>query len=100
MVQDFIHQQFLCTATMLWALPCRLLAVRPACESGGQSLTSCCIYAIHIWGFPKIRATFLGVPIRIVVYWGLYWGSAHFWETTIYMYIDTSGLYWDYIEFI
>ena len=25
--------------------------------------------------FPKIRGTFLGVPIiRIVVYWGLYWG--------------------------
>ena len=29
----------------------------------------------EIWGFPKIRATFLGVPIiRIIVYWGLYWG--------------------------
>ena len=28
-----------------------------------------------IWGFPKIRGTLLGVPIiRIVVYWGLYWG--------------------------
>ena len=28
-----------------------------------------------IWGFPKIRGTFLGVPIiRIIVYWGLYWG--------------------------
>ena len=29
------------------------------------------------WGFPKIRGTFLGVPIiriRIIVYWGLYWG--------------------------
>ena len=26
-------------------------------------------------GFPKIRGTFLGVPIiRIIVYWGLYWG--------------------------
>ena len=26
-------------------------------------------------GFPKIRGTFLGVPIlRIIVFWGLYWG--------------------------
>ena len=29
-----------------------------------------------IWGFPKIRGTFLGVPIvRIIVFGGLYWGS-------------------------
>ena len=29
-----------------------------------------------MWGFPKIRGTFLGVPIiRIIVFWGLYWGS-------------------------
>ena len=28
------------------------------------------------WGVPKIRGTILGVLIiRIVVYWGLYWGS-------------------------
>ena len=28
-----------------------------------------------IWGFPKIRCTFLGVPvIRTIVFWGLYWG--------------------------
>ena len=28
-----------------------------------------------IWGFPKIRGTFLGVPtIRTIVFWGLYWG--------------------------
>ena len=28
------------------------------------------------WEFPKIRGTFLGVPIlRIIVYWGLYWGT-------------------------
>ena len=26
-------------------------------------------------GFPKLRGTFLGVPvIRIIVYWGLWWG--------------------------
>ena len=29
-----------------------------------------------IWGFPKIKGTFLGVPIvRTIVYWGLYWGT-------------------------
>ena len=36
-----------------------------------------CIFAgaIDIWGFPKIRGTFLGVPIkRIIVFWSLYWG--------------------------
>ena len=28
------------------------------------------------WGFPKIMGTILGVPIiRIIVFWGLYWGS-------------------------
>ena len=27
------------------------------------------------WEFPKIRGTFLGVPIiRTIVFWGLYWG--------------------------
>ena len=31
---------------------------------------------LGIWGFPKIRGTFFGVPIiRIIVFWGLYWGS-------------------------
>ena len=24
--------------------------------------------------FPEFRGTYLGVPIRIVVFWGLYWG--------------------------
>ena len=28
-----------------------------------------------VWGFPKIRGTFLGVCIiRIIAFWGLYWG--------------------------
>ena len=28
-----------------------------------------------IWGFPIIRGTLLGLPIlRIIVFWGLYWG--------------------------
>ena len=33
------------------------------------------IFGIRIWGFPKIRGTFLGVLIiRTIVYWGLYRG--------------------------
>ena len=32
-----------------------------------------------IWGFPKIRGTFLGVPIiRTIVFWGVYWGTPYF----------------------
>ena len=28
------------------------------------------------WGLPKIKGTFLGVPItRTIVFWGLFWGS-------------------------
>ena len=38
----------------------------------------CCVpreVSCGIWGFPKIRGTILGVPIRrTIVYWGLYWG--------------------------
>ena len=30
---------------------------------------------VPIWGFPKIRGTFLGVTIiRTIVFWGLCWG--------------------------
>ena len=30
---------------------------------------------LSIWRIPKTRGTLLGVPIlRIIVYWGLYWG--------------------------
>ena len=33
------------------------------------------VSASSIWGFPKIRGTFFGVPIiRTITYWGLYWG--------------------------
>ena len=33
------------------------------------------VYPKNIWGFPKFRGTILGVPIiRIIVFWGLYWG--------------------------
>ena len=28
------------------------------------------------WWFPKIKGTFLGVPlIRTIIYWGIYWGT-------------------------
>ena len=34
---------------------------------------------LKMWGFLKIRGTILGVLIlRIIVYWGLYWGSPYF----------------------
>ena len=33
------------------------------------------LFCVITWGFPKIRGTFLGVPIiRIVVFGGLCWG--------------------------
>ena len=33
-------------------------------------------FGLHQWGFPYIRGAFLGVPvIRIIIYWGLYWGT-------------------------
>ena len=39
---------------------------------------------LSIWGVPKIRGTFLGVPIiRTVVFGGLYWGPL-FWQSTIF----------------
>ena len=34
-------------------------------------------FSEKMWGFPKIRGTFLGIPIiRIIVFGGLYWGSS------------------------
>ena len=33
------------------------------------------IVDVFKWGLPKMRGTFLGVPIiRTIVFWGLYWG--------------------------
>ena len=49
-----------------------------------------------IWGFPKIRGTFWGVPIiRIILYWGLFWGplilgNYHF----VFATASCRGLYW------
>ena len=50
-----------------------------------------------MWGFPKIRGTFLGVPIiRTIVYWGLYWGTLYFGKLPyIYIYICIRiGVLW------
>ena len=46
------------------------------------------VVGLLIWEFPKIRGTFLGVPIiRTLVFWGLYWGplilgNYHFFQKT------------------
>ena len=43
--------------------------------AAGPWLARNTLLVVPIWGFPKIRGTFLGVPIiRIIVFWGLYWG--------------------------
>ena len=40
---------------------------------------------LSIWGFPKTRGTFFGVPIlRILVFWGLYWGPPIWGKYHIY----------------
>ena len=40
-----------------------------------QARISASLLQKAIWGFPNIRGTLLGVPIiRIIVFWGLYWG--------------------------
>ena len=40
-----------------------------------------------IWGFPKIRGTFLGVPIiRTIVFGGVYIGVPLFWESTNWLF--------------
>ena len=45
---------------------------RITCVARAGCYISC---GVGIWEFPKIRGTFLGVPIiRIIIYWGLYWG--------------------------
>ena len=83
------------------------LILRPG-FGGGQLRTSASTGFIHstsalyiyiyicicIWGCPKIRGTFLGVPIiRIIVFWGLYWGplilgNYQLPHINIYPYID------------
>ena len=50
---------------------------------------------VDIWGFPKIRGTFLGVPIiRTIVFWGLYWGPLILGNYHLYRYTynTVSGL--------
>ena len=44
------------------------------CRRAKQRLQGAFIHP-SIWGFANIRGTLLGVSIvRIVVFWGLYWG--------------------------
>ena len=46
-------------------------------------------------GFPKIRGTLLGVPIiRILVFWGLYWGPLILGSMEI---ISILGVIWEVI---
>ena len=60
----------ICTRDNMWVLQPR--------SEGGHGRWGC------IWGFPKIRGTFLGVPVlRIIKFWGLYIGVLLFWEITI-----------------
>ena len=51
----------------------------PIVTANGEELSATAaleICVLEVWGFPEIRGTILGVPIiRIVVFWGLYWGS-------------------------
>ena len=43
-------------------------------QARGNGSCFCSEVGRIMWGFPKIRGAFLGVPIiRIIVYWGLYW---------------------------
>ena len=45
-----------------------------------------------IWGLPKIRGTILGVPIiRIIVFWGLYWGPPKFGKLPFKNTLEMSG---------
>ena len=41
-----------------------------------ETITQQMIYSYSIWGFHRIRGTFLVIPIiRTIVFWGLHWGS-------------------------
>ena len=43
------------------------------------------------WGFPKIRGTLLGVPIkRTIIFWGLYWGPPILGNYQILLGIETG----------
>ena len=50
------------------------------------------------WGFPKIRGTFLGVPIiRAIVFWGLYrgplvLGNYHIRLSSVHLRLGSVGL--------
>ena len=48
--------------------------------------------AAGTWGLPKIRGSFLGVPIiRTMVFWGLYWGPPILGNSQINFWILDPG---------
>ena len=48
--------------------------------------------------FPRIRGTFLGVPIiGIIIYWGLYWGPLILGNYHIGLYRDKGLGFWGVI---
>ena len=49
-------------------------------KEGSQTAVRDNITRTAIKGFPKIRDSCFGVPIRMRIYWGLY-GSSPFWES-------------------
>ena len=47
---------------------------------------------LSIWGFPKIRGTFLGVPIiRTIVFRVLYWGPPILGNYHIFSFSGSTG---------
>ena len=68
----------------LWEQPVPYLVAgsKPRSRSGSPEANTYArwfnllLFGILYMGFPKIRGTFLGLPIiRTIVYWGLYWGT-------------------------
>ena len=63
----------------------------PLLQAGGIPPTEICYDSK--WGFPRIRGTFLKVPIiRIIVYWGLYWGPPILGNYQIHFQLDPPQL--------
>ena len=50
-----------------------------------------CVLLKDSWGIPKIRGTFLGVPIiRTLVFWGLYWGPPYLGKLPVSHHLQTG----------
>ena len=60
-------------------------------QSGNYSTVGVGVH-IHIWGFPKIRGTILGVHIiRAIVFWGLSWDLLILGNYHIYTLLEGSA---------